>query len=71
MATLEKTINLFGVMKWKASKRNEFKSRLASEDYIQCLTAVTELEVAMKMTARFGVDNLGCFLSSAMEVTLT
>lgn len=55
---LEKTIELFGVMNWSATKLNNFKSRLASEEYIQSLSVVTELEVASKMVERLGRHNV-------------
>jgi hypothetical protein len=61
LAELEKAIDFFGVMKWKVGKYNAFKSRLASEEYIQSLSAVTELEVSLKMVAKFGSDNVTLF----------
>lgn len=58
LAVLEKAIQLFGVMNWCAKKLAHFRSRLASEKYIQSLSVVTELEVASKMVERLGKDNV-------------
>ncbi len=58
LAKLEKTIELFGVMKWSANKLSSFRSRLASEEYIQSLSAVTELEVASKIVDLIGKENV-------------
>ena len=61
LVELEKAIELFGVMEWKTEKYSAFKSRLASEEYIQSLSAITELEVALKMADKFGNDNVTLF----------
>ena len=55
---LEKTLELFDFRKWNISKRNYLKSRLASEDYIQSFSAVSELELASEMVRRFGKENV-------------
>lgn len=61
LAELEKSIDSFGVMKWTTGKYNAFRSRLASEDYIQSLSAVTELEVALRIADKFGRENVALF----------
>ena len=58
LAVLEKAIQLFGVMNWGAKKLTRFRSRLASEKYIQSFSVVTELEGASKMVERLGKDNV-------------
>ena len=58
LGVLEKTIELFGVMNWSATKLNNFKLRLASEEHIQSLSVVTELEVASEMVERLGRRNV-------------
>jgi len=58
---LEKAIDLFGVMKWPKSKLNVLKSRLASEDYIQSLSAATELQTGLKMAEKFGDEKVVLF----------
>jgi len=58
LSEIEKTLELFDVMRWSASKRNYLKSRLASEKYIDSFSAVTELEIASKMVSRFGKENV-------------
>jgi len=56
--TLERAINLFGILNWSPSKLNAFRSRLASEDYIQSLSAATELEVAYKLAQKLGREKV-------------
>lgn len=58
LVVLEKAIELFDIMKWSRNKLTKFRSRLASEDVIQSLSVVTELDVASKMVERLGRDNV-------------
>jgi len=58
LARLEKAIQLFDVVNWGAKKLSPFRSRLASEKYIQSLSVVTELEVASEMVEKLGKDNV-------------
>jgi hypothetical protein len=61
LSILERTIGLFDVTGWNAKKLGHFRSRLASEDYIQSLSVVTELQVAFNMVDRFGKSNVDLY----------
>ncbi|MDH5770783.1 MAG: hypothetical protein OEZ25_05820, partial [Candidatus Bathyarchaeota archaeon] len=58
LTELEESIKLFGVMKWKLNRKNYLRSRLGSEEYVQSLSALTELEVASKMASFIGRNNV-------------
>ena len=58
LGVLEKAIEIFDIMNWSRNKLTKFRSRLASEDAIQNLSVVTELDVAFRMVERLGRDNV-------------
>jgi len=58
LARLEKTIEMFGIMDWPPSKLNSLQARLASEVYVQSLSAATELEVAYYLAQKLGRTNV-------------
>jgi hypothetical protein len=61
LAQLEKALVAFDVEKWLPGKYKAFKSRLASEKFIDSFSAQTELEVAIQMASRLGIENVALF----------
>jgi hypothetical protein len=58
---LEKAIQMFDCLSWCGETLNHFKSRIASEDVIQSLSVVTELEVAFALVSRFDRPNVSLY----------
>lgn len=59
--TLEEALKEFNVMNLEKCKRENFLSKLTSCDYIQSLSAVTELEIAYQMVDKFGKSSVDIF----------
>lgn len=67
LVQLEKTMEMFDYLNWGAEALNHFKSRIASEDFIQSLSVVTELEVASALVSRFDRPNVSLYPKLATD----
>lgn len=63
LTELESANGIFEIMNLPDAKFNAFKTRLANEDYIQSLSAATEIEVAFALVKKIGENNVELYPS--------
>lgn len=61
LAQLEKALVTFEVENWLPSEYKALKSRLTSEKFIDSYSAQTELEVAIQIVSKQGIENVTLF----------